>query len=82
MPFAGLYSKPIFLIQHKTKKFKIFLFSDPKQTHTGEFDVICALKELFVYAVKYNAEIMDSLQRDSSTQQTIQKFGNLINYKF
>ena len=52
------------------------------QTHTGEFDIICALKELFVYSVKYNAEIMDSLQRDPLTQQSVQKFANLINYKF
>ncbi|CAG2109656.1 unnamed protein product, partial [Medioppia subpectinata] len=51
-------------------------------THTGEFDTVCALKELFVYSHKYNAEIMDALQRDPMTQQSVQKFANLINHKF
>jgi len=51
-------------------------------THRGEFDSVVALKELFVYAVKYNADLMDSLLRDHCQQSNATKFGNLINYKF
>lgn len=54
------------------------------QEHVGEFDTVCALKELFVYAVKYNSEIIANLQQcDYVVQQnSLEKFINLINYKF
>ena len=58
---------------------RLVLLTYHVQTHTGEFDVICALKELFVYAVKYHSEVTDSLQTDP---QLVKKFANLIDYKF
>ncbi|OTF69846.1 plexin-like protein [Euroglyphus maynei] len=52
--------------------------------HVGQFDTVCALKELFVYAVKYHADIMNNLQQSDylTKQQSLEKFINLINYKF
>ncbi|KPM11036.1 plexin-like protein [Sarcoptes scabiei] len=52
--------------------------------HQGEFDTICALKELFVYAVKYHLEIIQNLQSIDyvNKQDLLERFINLINYKF
>ncbi|XP_076344644.1 plexin-B-like isoform X2 [Tachypleus tridentatus] len=39
-------------------------------SHVGEFDTLTALKDLYVYAVKYNEELLHAVEEDPFCQQT------------
>lgn len=43
-----------------------------KQSHTTEFNINCALHELYMYAVKYNEQLNVTLDEDEfSTKQRL-----------